>query len=68
MTQEQQLKEAYLNHVTTKALLSIQEADELVNDRLNECEHGSEEYKRMQRASNSLLNAMRSINAAVYEL
>jgi len=68
MTQERELKDKYLNHLANKALISIEKADELVNDRLNECEHASEEFKRMQRASNSLLNAMRSIKAAIYEL
>lgn len=68
MAQEQELKDRYLKHTTKKALLSIEEVDELVNDRLNKCEHASEEFKRMQRASNSMLNAMRSLKAALYEL
>ena len=61
---EQELFESLLN----KAQEAIEQADEMVCDRLNAAEHASENMKDAQRLSNAILRVKQSMDLVKYEI
>lgn len=57
-----------LEHEVNKAIKAIDNADEIVSDRLNKSEYASEDFKRYQRLSNALLRAKNMLDGVKYEL
>lgn len=64
---EQKINEL-LEHEVNKAIKAIENADEIVSDKLNKSEHASEDFKDAQRLSNALLRAKNMLDLVKYEL
>jgi len=66
--QREQLEEKVLTNLIDKAQEAIEQADEIVCDRLNSSEYASEDFKQAQRFSNAIHRINNAIEAAKYEL
>ena len=66
--QREQLEEKLLTNLIDKAQEAIEQADEIVCDRLNKAKHASESMKQAQRIINAIRKINNLIEAAKYEL